>query len=253
MIKTFEFDDIIDIQEYNVENIDVYNLSIDEDESYCANRIVVHNCTEMASVYESGILAQHESEAMESLKDSRKAQYFVFSGGSCKWCQGHQGILTRLVPANIVTDTSDDSLKSMGINDPNTDIASWIGKNNIGFKQASWRITTPAHPHNVATMKPIDIETEYYNEKTGEVELRQKKQKSLPKQVDYSSQIKSEKEIRKPKKMGDNLVEMNGNIYEAVSADDYNRKLEESKKDRTLPIPVNTNSPAYKRIFEVVE
>ena len=46
---------------------------------------------------------------------------------------------------------------------------------------------------------------------------------------------------------------MNNNIYEAVDSADYNKKLEESRKDPQLPIPVNKNSPSYRRIFEEAE
>lgn len=212
--------------------------------------------TELASVYEAGVLSEYESDAMESMKDPKKAQYFVFTGGSCKWCQAHQGTLTRLVPRSIVKDPANDSLSSMGIKDPNTDIAIWIGKNNIGFRETKaihgWRICTPAHPHNVATMQPIDIETEIYNEKTGNVERRQVKKKFIPQMKDYSYESREEKKIRKPKQVGPNRVEMNGNIYESVAADIYNKKLNEWRKDTSLPIPVNKESPDYKRIFEAV-
>jgi hypothetical protein len=50
----------------------------------------------------------------------------------------------------MVTDSSNDSLKSMGIKDPNTDIAVWVGKSNVGMRETKnvhgWRICTPAHP-----------------------------------------------------------------------------------------------------------
>lgn len=213
--------------------------------------------TELAMVYEAGILAEHEAEAMESLKDPAKAQYFVFTGGTCPWCRAHQGVLVRLVPSSIVMDNGNDSLSAMGINDPNTDIAIWIGKNNIGFKENKnvheWRIATPAHPYNVATLQPIDIKNEWFNPKTGDVEARQEKQKYVPKQVDYTQKIKDEKDWRKPTFIDSNLVRFNNNIYEAVNANEYNSKLEAWRKNSQLPIPVNRTSPSYKRIFEEAE
>jgi len=205
--------------------------------------------TELASVYEAGILAPHESEAMESLKDPAKAKYFVRLGGTCPWCRSKQGTLVRLIPASIVEDTKSESLRSMGIKDPNTDIAIWPGKNNVGIKKDNWLICCPAHPYNVATFGLIDIKDEWYNPKTKEVEERQVKQKFVPQDIDYTIG-KEEKEYRKPTIVGENLVRYNDNIYEAVPAHEYNRKLEASRRDASLPIPVNESSPSYRRIFE---
>lgn len=213
--------------------------------------------TEMATVYEAAILTPYEADAMESIKDPTRAQYFVFTGGTCAWCQTHQGVLVRLVPLSVVTDTGNDSLKSMGIHDPNTDIAVWIGKNNIGYKETKavheWRISAPAHPYNVATLQPIDIENEWFNPKTGDIEKRQKKQKFVPQQVDYSQKSKEEKDWRKPTFIGSNLVRYNNNIYEGVSSNIADKKLEEWRKDPKLPIPIQIGSPQYRRIFEEAE
>jgi hypothetical protein len=213
--------------------------------------------TEMAASYEAAILAPYEAEAMESLKDPERARYFVFTGGQCKWCTAHHGVLVRIVPSSIVPDTGNDSLKAMGIHDPNTDIAVWIGKSNAGYKETKavheWRVVAPAHPNNVATMQPIDIETEWYNPKTGDVEHRQAKKKFVPQQVDYSQKSEEEEDWRKPTFIGDNLVRFNGNIYEAVDAGEYNKRLDESRKDPMLPIPVNRDSPGYRKIFGEAE
>lgn len=213
--------------------------------------------TEMASVYEAGILSPYEAQAMESLKEPEKAVYLIFTGGSCSWCKAHQGVLVRLVPLSIVTDTANDSLQTMGIKDPNTDIAVWIGKNNINYKETKaiheWRICTPAHPNNVATLQPIDPETEIFNEKTGDVEKRLEKKKFVPPQVDYSQKTKEEKEWRKPTFVGANLVRYNNNVYEAVDPSDFNKRLEESRKNSQLPIPVNKVSPQYRQIFDEAE
>lgn len=213
--------------------------------------------TEMASVYEAGVLGEYESEAVQSLKDPKKAQYFVFTGGSCPWCRAHQGVLVRLVPLEVVADTRNDSLKSMGIKDPNTDIAIWVGKNNIGYRETKtvheFRVCTPAHPYNVATFQPIDIENETYNKKTGRVEKRHQKKKYVPPQVDYSIKSKEEKDWRKPTFVGSNLVRYNNNLYEAVDGADYNRKLDEWKKDPQKPIPVERGTTRYTKIFEEAE
>jgi hypothetical protein len=209
---------------------------------------------EMASVYEAGILAPHEDDAMESLKNPEKAQYFVRTGGTCKWCKSRQGTLTRLVPASIVTDQNDDSLSSMGIKDPNTDIAIWTGKNNIGYysyKEPSYRVCCPAHPHNTATMTPIDLKKEYYDPKTDRVRAKRKEVKV----GDYTytprshEKSKAEREARKPMKIGENRVRFNGNVYERVSPGEYNRKKAAWDKDPRLPIPVSTDSTRYDRIF----
>lgn len=205
--------------------------------------------TELASVYEAGILAPLEAEAMESLEDPEKAVYMVRTGGTCPWCRGKQGTVVRLVPASIVEDTKNESLRSMGIKDTNTDIAIWPGKNNVGLKQADWLVCAPAHPYNVATFSTIDLKTEWYNPKTGSVEERQEKKKFVPQMEDSSYQSKEEKDYRKPTFIGTNLVRYNDNVYEAVPASEYNRKLEAWRKDPTRPAPVNESGPGYKRIF----
>lgn len=208
--------------------------------------------TEMAYVYEAGILAPHEGEAMESLKDPGKAKYFVRIGGTCKWCQGKQGTVVRLVPSEIVEDHKEESLKSMGIDDPNTDIAIWPGKSNVGLKQDKWNICCPAHPYNVATFAPINLKDEFYNPKTKSVEKRQEKQKFVPQAKDYTITAK-DKEERKPKKIGGGMVQFNNNVYVPVPAGEYNSRLEEWRQNPSLPIPVNQNSPQYRQIFDAVK
>lgn len=205
--------------------------------------------TELASVYEAGILAPLESDAMESLESPEKAVYMVRTGGTCPWCRSKQGTIVRLVPASIVEDPKEESLSAMGIKDPNTDIAIWPGKNNVGLKQADWNVCAPAHPYNVATFQQIDLKTEFYNPKTKQIEERQEKKKFVPQEIDYSIS-KKEKEERKPVEIGTGLVRYNNNVYEAVSSDEYNRKLEAWRKDPSKPIPVNESSPSYRRIFE---
>ncbi|MFA5658458.1 MAG: hypothetical protein WC900_04175 [Oscillospiraceae bacterium] len=204
--------------------------------------------TEMAVAYNSGVIAPFEDQAMESLKDASKAVYFVRTGGTCSWCSSVQGTIVRLVPRSVVSDTGDESLSSMGIKDPNTDIAIWQGKNNIGRKQKDWLIAVPAHPHNRASFEPIDLETEYYNPKTGDIEKRQTKNKYFQQQDDPTYKSKEEKKELKPQRVSDNKVVFNGNEYIAVSPEDYNDRLEKYRTEGGA-IPVNTNSPSYRRLW----
>ena len=208
---------------------------------------------EMAALHEAGQLAPYEAEAMESMENPEKAKYFVRTGGTCPWCRTKQGIIVRLVPSSVVVDNRDESLKSMGINDPNTDIAIWVGKNNVGLKQADWLITCPAHPHNVATFQPIDLTTEWYNPKSGDVEYRQVKSKFIPQLKDYSYRSKEETEARKPTFISKDQVRYNNNVYERVAPDEYARKKESRDRNPSLPIPVATNSTRYDKIFGAAE
>jgi hypothetical protein len=218
------------------------------------NRIAI---TESASIYEAGILAPYEAEAMDSMKDQSKAKYFVFTGGTCPWCRSHHGTLVRLIPSALVTDTSNDSLKAMGITDPITDIAVWVGKNNIGFKHTSaedtWRVCCPAHPHNVATLQPIDPETEYYDEKTDRIQKRKKELSYLPKSIDHEAERTRIKEIQKPVFIGDNLIRAGYNTYELVDKSEYNQRMEAYKKDSTLPLPFYKESTDYIYIYKEAE
>jgi hypothetical protein len=208
---------------------------------------------ESAAVYEAGILAPYEEAAMESMAGNYRPLYFMFTGGTCKWCTAHHGTPVRMVPTSIITNAANDSLKSMGIKDPNTDIAIWIGKNNVGFRETKtvhgWRVATPAHPHGVATFEPINIETEYFNPKTGHVEERQKKYKHVPRMIEPTYRSKEENEYRKPTFIGNNLVRYNNNVYEAVDKSEADKKLDAWRKDASLPIPVQKDTPQYRRIF----
>lgn len=205
--------------------------------------------TEMNNIFEAGILAPEEARAMESLKNPEKAVYFIRTGGTCDWCVPRQGTLVRLVPSSIVPGDT-DSLKAMGIDDPNTDIAIWIGKNNIGRKKADWWICCPAHPWNRASFSPIDLKTQEYDKKLGRVV--DKVPESLRRygiKDDRSFTTPEYKESKKPKKIGDNLVRFYDSVYEAVEPEDIKRKDELWKKDPSLPIPISKNTNQYKRIF----
>lgn len=210
--------------------------------------------TESATIYEAGKLSKYEADAMKSLKDPEKAQYFVRTGGNCHWCQSMRGTISRLVPTSVVVNQKNNSLKDMGIKDPVTDSGIWIGQSNAGIKnQSDWMPCCPGHPNNVATNEPIDIDKEFYNSKTDDVEKRQVKQKFVPQLKDYSYQSPEEKEFRKPTFIGDNLVRMNNNVYEAVEDRDFAKKQEEQLRNPMLPIPVNKKSPDYIYIFKEAE
>ena len=205
--------------------------------------------TEMNVVHEEGILAPYDTQAMESMKDSKKAVYFIRTGGNCRWCVSKRGTVVRLVPTEIVKDTKDESLKNMGINDPHTNIAIWHGKNNIGLREKDFLVCCPAHPYNVATFVPFDPGKQEYNQKTDDVEYKPKKKQFVPQMKDYSYKSREEKKDRKPKNIGGGKVQFNNNTYIAVEPSDFNKQLEEWRKDPSKPIPVNINSPQYKDIF----
>jgi len=207
--------------------------------------------TEMASIYEMGILAPYEADAMASLKDPSRAQYFVRIGGTCDFCVSVRGTIARLIPSSIIAGENTELLSDIGIKDPNTNYALWIGKNNIGRKKQEWfHAVCPAHPHNKATMQPINLDEEYYNSKTDDVEHKQKKYKFVPQQIDYAEKTKEEIDSNNPKKIGNDIVQFNNNIYQAVDAAQYNFKLDEWKRNTSNPIPVNRESPSFRRIFE---
>lgn len=211
--------------------------------------------TEVQSIYEAGILAPHEEEARESIENQEKAQYFVYTGGTCKWCKSQQGTIVRLLPEDFIRDKNNDSLSSMGIDDDFTDIAVWIGKNNVGrysYKEPYWQITTPAHPHGVATLHPIDFEKEFYNEKTGRVEDKLTQYSGIPKKKDFAF-TPEEIENRKPHFVGDNRVMFNENLYERVSPDEYKSALKKWNDNPNLPIPVSAGTTSDRQIFEAAE
>ena len=207
--------------------------------------------TELASVYEAGILAPLEAEAMESLEDPEKAVYFVRTGGTCEFCVPLQGSVVRLLPSSVIGDTGTEKLSDIGIKDKNTNVFIYPGKNNVGRKRKDWQNCCPGHPYNIATFQQIDLKTEFYNPKTGDVEKRQVKQKFVPQMEDSSYQSKEEKKYREPTMIGENLVRHNNNIYEAVPASEYNRKLEEWRRDRSRPAPINEANKNDMKLFEV--
>lgn len=209
------------------------------------NRIAA---TEIASMHNQGQIAPYENQAMESMKDPSKAVYMVRTGGTCDFCLAHRGTILRLIPADIA-DPSTDKLSDIGIKDPHTNLYTFNGQSNVGRKQQDWFLCCPAHPYNKATLTPINLGKEEYNQKTDEVEFKPKKEQFVPQMKDYSYRSREEKKDRKPKKIGGGLVTMNNNTYRAVDSTDYNTELEKWKKDPSKPIPVNRSSPQYKQIF----
>lgn len=90
---------------------------------------------------------------------------------------------------------------------------------------------------------------EWYNPETGQVEKTQIKRKFIPQEIDYSYQSKEEKEYRKPTFIESDKVRYNNNIYERVAPGDYEKRKAVWDRDRTLPIPVSTDSTRYEKIF----
>jgi hypothetical protein len=138
---------------------------------------------ELAMIHESGKLAQYEDQAERSVDNPDEALYFVFIGaGICKWCDPRLGTVVRLVPMELVKNEADDSLLSFGLKDSYTNIAIWNGKNNIGYKQAQWRICTPAHVNCSCTFARIDPVTQEWDKKTKRIKYKhgQKFEKYLP-------------------------------------------------------------------------
>lgn len=104
--------------------------------------------TEMAMIHETGKQAATEEQSKNSLNDPSQAVYLIFHGPAlCKECQKRLGTVLRQIPLDMVGSEGDDTLSSRGINDEYTNIATWQGKSNIGYKQAQWRVCTPLHPN----------------------------------------------------------------------------------------------------------
>jgi len=119
--------------------------------------------TELAYAHSWGKMISYEEQSKESLKKPELAVYYVFSGGTCEWCTSKQGTIVRHVPKEIVVDELNDDLSSMGIDDPYTNIAVWVGKNNVKLKKENWRVCVPAHPWNTANLIRIFPDKEKYD------------------------------------------------------------------------------------------
>lgn len=156
-----------------------------------------------------------------------------------------------MLPRTII-DNNIDILSHYNISDLHTKTAIWFNKNNICHEQ--YRIC--AYPHieedYICHFKllPIDLDTQEYDPERGRVVNKVPvKLRELGIKRDASFYSKEAKENRKPKKIGDNLVVYFNQVYEAVDKEDFQRKNELAKKDRSLPLPVQIGSPQYKRIF----
>lgn len=195
--------------------------------------------TELSNIHTAGKLIPMEKEA------GRKPVYMTFMRGTCDWCQSHQGTIVRLIPKSQVKDENNDSLSSMGIKDEHTDIAVWVGKNNVGFKKANWRVCTPAHPYNVAILSFIDIEEQEFNPKTQSLDVKDKggMKRFIP------EEYLQERESWGAAEVQGNTASWKGNQYISVSPEDYSRKFQEWRQDRSRPIPVSTSQKDHKTIF----
>ncbi len=182
--------------------------------------------------------------------------YFVFHADTpCEWCETHTGKIVRLLPRSMI-DSNIDMLSHYNISDPHTETAIWFNKHNYYHEQ--YRICAYPHIEEDYTchfeLLPIDLKIQEYDEKLGRVVDKVpeilKKYELRPA---HHIKTEAEKEKKKPRKIGINLVQFNRNIYEAVSGAEVDRKLDAWREDKSLPIPVKIGSPQYKRIFEEAE
>jgi hypothetical protein len=236
--------------------------------------------TELAMIHGQGKMAAYEDQAMQSMRDQAKAVYMLSVGGTCKWCAAHQGRVLRLIPLELVGDESDDSLSSRGIKDPHTDIAVWQGKNNVGYRQAAWRLCEPPHPWGKMHMVRFHPEAETYNEDTGRIEYKSTKEMEQYLPEDFKHELDEGRERiqeREAQKEADRaagihkrdieyidrsgtpagtdqggrpLATVGGQIYVGVPASDFAAELEAWRRDRTRPIPVAENQREYSQIFK---
>ena len=236
--------------------------------------------TELMYAHAQGKMALYEKQAKESIDNPKLAVYYVFTGGTCDWCMPRHGTIVRHIPKSIVEDENNDSLQSMGIKDKYTDIAVWMGKNNIGFKKPAWRVCTPAHPYNTAILVRIYPDTQMYDAKSGRV-IHKISGKYLPKEIE-KRQKEIEKERDKIQKQmekdrakgkhenytnyvnvtpesvligtdtsGHRIVSYKNNTYVEVPSSEYNERLREWRNNKHLPIPVEIGSNDHKIIFNV--
>jgi hypothetical protein len=237
--------------------------------------------TELAYIHEAGKMAANEDKARQSMNAPELAIYYVFSRGTCPWCRTHQGTLVRHIPLDQVGNEADDSLSSRGIEDPHTDIAIWQGKNNVGYRQAQWRVCTPAHPWNTATMVRIHPDAQEYDQKTHAIRYKRVKdfEQYIPeefKQQMADTQARNEARweriedderrgvYRKPSEyyredlesaaqgtddQGRPLATSQGRTYIGVKPEEFTEALERWRGDRSLPIPVATNQKDYESLF----
>ncbi len=236
--------------------------------------------TELGFIHGMGKMAANEEQARQSMKKPELAIYYVFTRGTCPWCQDHQGRIVRHIPLDMVGNEADDSLSSRGIEDHYTDTAVWIGKNNIGFKQSQWRVCVPAHPWNTANLGRIHPEAQEYDVKTHRIKFRGTKdfEKYIPEEFNKELEEVRKKNLerkermeadtaagihKKPIEYGDweegaragedrkgyPIVESGGQEYIGVSTDDFNEYLQEWRKDRSRPIPISTKQREYNQLF----
>lgn len=236
--------------------------------------------TELAFIHSDGKLSAYEDQAYDSLEDNKKAVYFVFTGGTCKWCTLRHGTIVRFVPVSIVSDFANDSLSAMGIDDPYTDIAIWIGKTNVGYKMPEWRICCPPHPWGTAHFARIYPDSEYYDKESGRIRSRAARdyEKYLPENLqkefkendkaraDKKSEVEADREKgihKKPKEYiekptggqvgtdstGGKIVSWNDNLYVEVPKGEINSRMDEWRKNQHLPIPVEIGGKFHSQIF----
>ena len=204
----------------------------------------------------------------------------MFQGGTCEWCQAHQGTVLRQIPMEMVGAENNDSLASRGIKDPHTNLAVWQGKNNVGYKKAMWRVCTPAHPWNTAQLVRFNPDLEEFDKKTGRIRAKstEEMKELMPDEFkkehdrirDQIEKREAEKETDREKNIhkkpieyierkgkiigtdsqGRDIADDDGQMYVAVSPEDFQKELEAWRKDTSRPIPIATNQREYQNIFK---
>jgi len=235
--------------------------------------------TELQHIHNMGKFGKTEHQARESLEKPELAVYFVFSRGTCEWCRAHHGTIVRQIPMDAVGSEVDDSLSSRGIRDPYTDIAVWQGKNNVGYRKASWRVCVPAHPWNTANLVRIHPDAQEYDKRTHQIKFKDEQglEKYLPEgfrgdleaarkrnlerkeravadtregvHKKWSKYFDEKGELKGTDEKGRPLAEREGRVYVGVPQEEVGKELEAWRADSSRPIPIGTGQKNYTRLF----
>jgi len=240
--------------------------------------------TELAIIHENGKLAQHEKQARESMQDDSKAAYFVFDGhpGACPECKARFGTVARLLPRGEVGNQSNDGIALYFKDDPYASIVIWQGKTNVGFRQKEWRTTVPMHPWCRCRWLRIDPEYQEYDKENLKIKLKEdivgkpsllgedflkhtdsleaRRREIMEKQQADRMEDIHKRDIDYFRRAGTKLVgydDAGGRILETdsglryveVDPSEANARLEEWRRDKSLPSPVSRAAPDWNRIF----
>lgn len=237
--------------------------------------------TELAMLHAQGKTAAYEAVVRQSFTSPKTTPrtYWMFVGGTCPWCQKHQGIVMLQIPDEMVGDEKNDALSARDISDPHTDRAYWPGKNNVGLKQAEWMVCVPAHPWNKAQLVHFDPNSEKWDSERRKIVKKREEETVVDKTVrkqflEHIETAEAEKRARQDRMQADRIhgvhkrdieyfdksdnvnvieagkfVERNGQRYESVPQNEFGDKLDAWRADKTLPIPVGTGQRAHRELF----